>query len=411
MDLRVINVYGPCSSRAPFWNALLESDLLKEDNIILGGDLNFTLGYCESWGHSAQVDPFSDTISNLLEEHHWVDIPTTRLQHTWSNNRSGNQSLARRLDRFLLKESLYNRLPRIRQWIGSGGISDHRPIYLETVDTYNKIKSPFKFNSTWLKDPSYIQLVTEYWQNNPIHEHEDHFAVSKEQFSSLIAKRTLILKDREESWRLRSRAIWLTEGDDNTNFYHKFANGRKAINSIWELRDEQNQQITSQRNLASSTIDHFKGIYRAPREANILEIMRMAEKFPRFFLQDESEDLIKAVSMEELESTINWFKKDRSPGPDGWTIEFYIAFLDLLGNDLLNIIEQSRRNGRISSAIKSTFIALIPKANHPTSFNEFRPISLYNCLYKIIAKIIANRLKPILSRHISPEQFTFLNHG
>eukprot|EP00253_Pinus_taeda_P003262 PITA_03262 len=459
MDLRVINVYGPCSSRDPFWNALLDSDLLKEDNIILGGDLNFTLGYCESWGHSAQVDSFSESIFNLLEVHHWVDIPTARLQHNWSSNRSGNHSLARRLDRFLIKETLYSRLPRIRQWVGSGGISDHRPIFLGTVDTYNKIKSPFKFNSTWLKDPSYIHLVTEYWQNNPTQAHEDHYAgfvrkltelkrlskhwahlkcvrndqtlkeaekviveheisfagiftnaECKEQYSSLIAKRSQILKEREERWQLRSRAIWLSEGDNNTNFYHKFANGRKAINSIWELRDDHNHKITSQRNLASLAIEHFKGIYRAPREANILEIMRLAEKFPRFVLQDESEDLIKEVSREELESTIKWFKKDRSPGPDGWTIEFYIAFLDILGIDLLNIIEQSRRNGRISSAIKSTFIALILKANHPTSFNEFRPISLCNCLYKIIAKIIANRLKPILSHHISPEQFAFLNH-
>ena len=103
MDLCVINVYGPCSNRATFWSTLLESDLLKEDNIILGGDLNFTLGFCESWGHSAQVDTFSDTISNLLEAHHWVDTPTARLQHTLSNNRSGAQSLTRRLDRFLPK--------------------------------------------------------------------------------------------------------------------------------------------------------------------------------------------------------------------------------------------------------------------------------------------------------------------
>lgn len=138
--------------------------------------------------------------------------------------------------------------------------------------------------------------------------------------------------------------------------------------------------------------------------------MRVAEKFPRFVLQEESEDLTKEVTKEELEATIKWFKKDRSPSPDGWTIEFYIAFLDLLGSDLLSIIEHCKINGRISSAIKSTFIALIPKSNHLTSFDDFRPISLYNCLYKIIAKIIANRLKPILSRHISPEQFAFLNH-
>eukprot|EP00253_Pinus_taeda_P027341 PITA_27341 len=113
--------------------------------------------------------------------------------------------------------------------------------------------------------------------------------------------------------------------------------------------------------------------------------------------------------MAELEATLKWFKKDKSPGPDGWTIEFYLAFFDLLGNDLLQIVEDSRRRGRTSSAIKSTFIALIPKSNAPNTFDDFRPISLCNCLYKIIAKTIANRLKPILSHHISSEQFAFLH--
>jgi len=116
------------------------------------------------------------------------------------------------------------------------------------------------------------------------------------------------------------------------------------------------------------------------------------------------------VTKEELEATIKWFKKDKSPGPDGWAIEFYIAIFDILGDDLLKIVEDCRRSGKISLAIKSTFIALIPKSDFPSSFNDFRPISLCNCLYKIIANIIANHLKPILSRHISSEKFAFLQH-
>jgi len=114
LDLRLINVYGPCLDREAYWNTLLDSVLFQQDNIILGGDLNFTMGFCESWGHAAQVDPFSETISTLLNEHHWIDMPMAKLQHTWSNNRSGDQSLARRLDRFLIKESLHNRIARIR---------------------------------------------------------------------------------------------------------------------------------------------------------------------------------------------------------------------------------------------------------------------------------------------------------
>jgi len=55
----------------------------------------------------------------------------------------------------------------------------------------------------------------------------------KDKITSLLSKRSKILKDREETWRLRSIVIWLLEGDDNTKFYHKFVNGRKAINTIW----------------------------------------------------------------------------------------------------------------------------------------------------------------------------------
>jgi hypothetical protein len=55
-----------------------------------------------------------------------------------------------------------------------------------------------------------------------------------------------------------------------------------------------------------------------------------------------------------------------------------------------------------------TFLALIPKINKPTSFGDFRPIALCNLCYKIIAKLIANRIRPILSRSISDEQLGFL---
>ena len=174
MEIRIMNVYGPCVDRANFWRTFLDSGLLQVDNIILGGDLNFSLGFSESWGHSAHVDSLSDTISSLLEEHQWVDIPSTKIQYTWTNNRNGEHGLAKRLDRFLIKEAFLNNLLCIRQWVGTRGISDHRPIYMELADVNQKIRSPFKFNASWLKDPSYIQLVTKFWQTNPILDNEDH---------------------------------------------------------------------------------------------------------------------------------------------------------------------------------------------------------------------------------------------
>ena len=72
------------------------------------------------------------------------------------------------------------------------------------------------------------------------------------------------------------------------------------------------------------------------------------------------------------------------------------------------MIEDSRSSGWIPASFNSTFIALIPKSDNASSLNEFRPISLCNCVYKIISKVIAKRLKVILSAQISDEQFGFL---
>eukprot|EP00253_Pinus_taeda_P003164 PITA_03164 len=138
--------------------------------------------------------------------------------------------------------------------------------------------------------------------------------------------------------------------------------------------------------------------------------MRIAELFPSFVDVGHEEELIKEVSLWELEATIHGFQRDKSPRPDGWSTEFFLAFFDILDLDLLKVVEQCRLLGKIPPTSKSTFISLIPKSDKPAYFNDFQPISLCNYLYKIIAKILANRLKQILSGHISPEQFAFLQH-
>lgn len=124
--------------------------------------------------------------------------------------------------------------------------------------------------------------------------------------------------------------------------------------------------------------------------------------------QEEGGELTKEVTLEELEATLKWFKKGKSPEPNGWLIEFYLAFFDIIGGDLLKIVEDSRTRGYLETYITSTFIALILKTDNPASYEDFHPISLCNSIYKIIAKIISNMMRPILANHISPEQFAFL---
>jgi hypothetical protein len=87
---------------------------------------------------------------------------------------------------------------------------------------------------------------------------------------------------------------------------------------------------------------------------------------------------------------------------------FLYSFFDLVGEDVLAMVEDSRSSGAIVGGLNSTFLTLIPKANKPSTFDDFRPISLCNLCYKIISKIIANQIKPFLSRTLSMEQMGFL---
>lgn len=111
---------------------------------------------------------------------------------------------------------------------------------------------------------------------------------------------------------------------------------------------------------------------------------------PRFVEDEEREALNIPISLGEMEATLKIFSKDKSLGPDGWPIEFYTTFFDLIGQDLLLVIEDYGTTGRMSEAFNSTFIALIPKVDKPQYFDDFRPISLCNCVYKMTSKIITS---------------------
>jgi hypothetical protein len=131
--------------------------------VILGGDLNFSLGLSEVWGLHARVDPLAGYFGQKLVDCKLIDLEPTLLKPTWRNNRVGEDGVAKRMDHFLIADSFLEKQLTMKQWIGSGGISDHYPIFFEFRQGPKNPASPFKFNKTWLEDESFINLVKENW--------------------------------------------------------------------------------------------------------------------------------------------------------------------------------------------------------------------------------------------------------
>ena len=80
---------------------------------------------------------------------------------------------------------------------------------------------------------------------------------------------------------------------------------------------------------------HFNHLFTAPHEATIANILNMAKIFPRFVNEEDTEILNNLVTLGEIKEVIKWFQKDKIPGPDGWPLQFYLTFFELIGQDLL----------------------------------------------------------------------------
>lgn len=97
-------------------------------------------------------------------------------------------------------------------------------------------------------------------------------------------------------------------------------------------------------------------------------------------------------------------------GPDGLTGLFYQNHWHLISDDIFSMVQSFLSQGTFESELNRTHITLIPKVTNPENITQFRPISLCNFSYKIIAKVLANRLKPWLSNIVSEEQTAFISN-
>jgi len=100
----------------------------------------------------------------------------------------------------------------------------------------------------------------------------------------------------------------------------------------------------------------------------------------------------------------------KSPGSDGINFGFIKEFWSVLKEDIMRFMQDFHRNGKLTKGINSIFIALIPKVDSPQRLHDFRPISLVGCLYKIVAKVLANRLRMVVDKVVSETHTTFVKN-
>ncbi|GJY17559.1 RNA-directed DNA polymerase, eukaryota [Tanacetum coccineum] len=131
-------------------------------------------------------------------------------------------------------------------------------------------------------------------------------------------------------------------------------------------------------------------------------------RFPKTISEDQSQDLEREVSKQEIKTAVWGCGTDKSPGPDGFSFGFYRHFWPVIEHDVYMAVNHFFIHGEIPPGCNSSFIALIPKVPDANLVKDFRPISLIGSIYKIIAKILSNRLVNVLGDIVNEVQSAFI---
>lgn len=153
----------------------------------------------------------------------------------------------------------------------------------------------------------------------------------------------------------------------------------------------------------------YRDLYTSKQEKTSDEIHAYLEKVNTPKLDVEEQVLCEGeLTLVECQTALNSFTKNKSPGNDGLTVEFYRKFWPLLGTNLVASLNETYRTGELSASQKQAVITLLDKGKDRTLLKNWRPISLLNVDYKIATKALANRLKETLPKLIHPNQVGYV---
>lgn len=214
-----------------------------------------------------------------------------------------------------------------------------------------------------------------------------------------------LLYREEMLWRQRSRIDWLREGDRNTQFFHQRAIWRARKNKIKGLVDSTGVKQTEQKVMEGMALDFFQNLFTVDTSLNA---DRAVALFDRVITAEMNAKLRSPFSDKEISDAMFQIGPLKAPGPDSFLARFFQKHWAIVKEDVISAAQLFFDSGHMPDGVNLKTIVLIPKIDEPVKLSDFRPISLCNVIYKVIAKCLVNRLRPLLGEIISPEQSAFV---
>ena len=457
----LVNLYAPNEDSPEFFLEvlrLMEQNqgrriILGDYNLVLDEKLDRTLESRETHVKAAKM------IRNYMEETMLCDIWRVRNEdkkvYTYTRKGAKNKLIGSRLDMFLIDVS-------ISSWVTDCKIypkykSDHSPCLL-TLETLSNERGRgyWKMNNKILYEKEYVETMNEELEKtkqsfdfvtDPQEKWEaiklKSIAISQSYSIERARNRNMIINQLEEtiskyeekgidnltkgeegilnrtnqdleSFRdekvqeiiFRSKVKWHSDGQIASKYLCSLEKAKSEAKNMNKLLTDSGQIITNSTQILHKQLKFYEKLYTAEE----VEPFPFKNEEKRYILPELRSKLEGKFTKEEIREAVKGMARNKSPGLDGLTTEFYVVFLTKFEDVLLDALNYAFTNtGKLHKSAMRGVITLIPKKGKDIrKVASYRPISLLCTDYKIVEKILANRLKPALDFIINQDQKGFM---
>ncbi|CAM2106435.1 unnamed protein product [Caretta caretta] len=201
---------------------------------------------------------------------------------------------------------------------------------------------------------------------------------------------------------VRSRIRLLRETDRGSRFFYALEKMRGAKKHVTCLLAEDGTPLTDPEEMCGRARDFYTSLFSPdPTDPDACEVLW--EELPTVSVGDRDR-LELPLTLAEFSEALRRMPTNKSPGMDGLTVEFYRAFWDILGPDLVTVWAESLQSGVLPLSCGRAVLALLPKKGDLRDLRNWRPVSLLSTDYKIVEKAISLRLGSVMADVIHPDQ-------
>nr|GEZ79989.1 RNA-directed DNA polymerase, eukaryota [Tanacetum cinerariifolium] len=177
------------------------------------------------------------------------------------------------------------------------------------------------------------------------------------------------------------------EGDENSKFFHEIINSKRRTQAIAGILHD-GDWITEPPLIK----DVFLNYYKYKFQAHDSQVIFTSIANSLILCHHDRDFLESHITLDEVKNAVWECGSNKAPGPDGFSFAIIKKYWDLMRMDIFEFVNSFFASGSMPQGANSSFFTLIPKISNPLSVKDFHPISLIGTHYKIISKLLDNRL-------------------